>query len=199
VERHAVVAGTPSQRNERATSVSGSIDIVSRKPQTVPPTNVEPQAPSIVVAPDVPHVDAEPQPELKAPVIAPEAATKPNDNAGVPEKGKFRETLWFKKGEVEAHVASKNAASSSPQVATGDLPVEDRYQDDGSLSRQDESKYSLKNAQAGGRGKRPTAGMSLPAMTEQELASELSNKKVWLGATVAVIAIAAIVLYFFVL
>jgi hypothetical protein len=58
---------------------------------------------------------------------------------------KFRETLWFKKGELDAREASR-AAEGDDDLAPGAvdlLPVEDRYRDDGSLSRTDSHTFGV--------------------------------------------------------
>ena len=54
---------------------------------------------------------------------------------------KFRETLWFKKGELDAEAAAK--ASPDEPAAVDLLPVEDRYTDDGSLSSGDSVSFGL--------------------------------------------------------
>ena len=54
---------------------------------------------------------------------------------------KFRETLWFKKGELDAEAAAK-AAPDEP-AAVDLLPVEDRYADDGSLCAGDSVSFGL--------------------------------------------------------
>ena len=57
----------------------------------------------------------------------------------------FRETLWFKKGLLDADLADE-AARSGDGLATGAvdlLPVEDRYADDGSVSRADSTALGL--------------------------------------------------------
>jgi hypothetical protein len=58
---------------------------------------------------------------------------------------KFRETLWFKKGELDAREAAR-AAGGEDDLAPGAvdlLPVEDRYRDDGSLTRTDSRSYGV--------------------------------------------------------
>ncbi|MEJ7600281.1 MAG: hypothetical protein WKG01_20395 [Kofleriaceae bacterium] len=55
----------------------------------------------------------------------------------------FRETLWFKKGLLDAELAQA-AGSDALEVGAVDLlPVEDRYQDDGSVSGADSAALSL--------------------------------------------------------
>lgn len=58
---------------------------------------------------------------------------------------KFRETLWFKKGELDAEEAAR-AADGDDDLAAGAadlLPAADRYRDDGSLSRTDSVTYGV--------------------------------------------------------
>ena len=61
---------------------------------------------------------------------------------------KFRETLWFKKGELDAAVA-QTAAPEEPG-AVDLLPVEDRYNDDGSLQATDTAAFGLHSGQTQG-------------------------------------------------
>ena len=64
----------------------------------------------------------------------------------------FRETLWFKKGLLDAAAAASPEGGTAAEGGTADagapsstlLPVEDRYLDDGSLTRQDERELSLR-------------------------------------------------------
>ena len=65
-------------------------------------------------------------------------------------KGKFRETMWFKKGDLDAQAAQAAAeerARTGKDVATDkadSLPIDERYKDDGSITRGDKEKYSLR-------------------------------------------------------
>ena len=45
----------------------------------------------------------------------------------------FRETLWFKKGLLDDGAARQEPAGDSARIASDTLPVEDRYNEDGSL------------------------------------------------------------------
>ena len=58
---------------------------------------------------------------------------------------KFRETLWFKKGELDAREAARAAEGDDDlaPAAVDLLPVEDRYRDDGSLSRTDSYSFGI--------------------------------------------------------
>jgi tRNA A-37 threonylcarbamoyl transferase component Bud32 len=65
------------------------------------------------------------------------------------QKGKFRETMWFKKGDLDA-AAAEVAAEERAQGKDVDLdqadslPIDERYKDDGSINQTDAQRYSLK-------------------------------------------------------
>jgi hypothetical protein len=48
---------------------------------------------------------------------------------------RFRETLWFKKGN--------EVAPEQPETGDSERPVEDRYEDDGSISLLDHVQFSM--------------------------------------------------------
>lgn len=58
----------------------------------------------------------------------------------------FRETLWFKKGSQDAEAAQASRAKRGTLDPGGvdQLPVEDRYEDDGSLTAVDTAQWSVK-------------------------------------------------------
>ena len=58
---------------------------------------------------------------------------------------KFRETLWFKKGDLDVQAAEQAAAAPDEHLydKVDSLPIEDRYADDGSVSRADTATYGL--------------------------------------------------------
>jgi serine/threonine-protein kinase len=122
--------------------------VVATSPAERSPWAPAPAAASAVVAPVVAApVVAKP----KAAEVAPAAGKK---KAGAEEKkaqkGKFRETMWFKKGELDAAAADSAAQERmrTGKDAGGDkadsLPIDERYKDDGSLSTTDADKYSLR-------------------------------------------------------
>ena len=84
-------------------------------------------------------------------MIAPQTAAAGKRKSGGDDcKGKFRETMWFKKGELDAQAA---AAAAAERARTGrdtgadqadSLPMDERYKDDGTISRSDKEKYSLR-------------------------------------------------------
>ncbi len=150
------------------------------EPAKVPAVVVEPaKAPAVVVEPaKVPAVVVEP---AKAPAVADDATT-PVPTLAAPSaaepraaqvpsvgkkstgkskvlsdeprsnKGKFRETMWFKKGELDAAAAAAAAAAAQQsgdalQADRADsLPIEDRYTDDGSITRGDREQHSLRTS-----------------------------------------------------
>jgi hypothetical protein len=84
---------------------------------------------------------------LAAPAVSPLLAAR--GKAGDDPKGKFRDTMWFKKGELDAQAAQ---AAADEHARTGHvtsdkvdhLPIDERYKDDGSLSHTDKELYSLR-------------------------------------------------------
>ena len=84
---------------------------------------------------------------IAAPNAQPAGKKKPAERRG---KGKFRETMWFKKGDLDAQAAvaaAEERARTGKDAATDkadSLPMDERYKDDGSISRGDKEKYSLR-------------------------------------------------------
>jgi hypothetical protein len=131
-------------------------------------------AAAVPVAP-VPAAPVVPQaPVVRAPSVPPGAQTtgagagkkKPAEEPKKGQKGKFRETMWFKKGDLDAaaaEAAAEEAKKGGDPIASDkadSMPVEDRYNDDGSISRGDAEKYSLKTG----------ATSMMPAISEKSLA-----------------------------
>jgi len=76
-------------------------------------------------------------------------SNKAADKADGKSKGKFRETMWFKKGELDVQAAEAAAAEHAKTGKDGSdkadqMPIDERYKDDGTLSRSDKEKYSLR-------------------------------------------------------
>jgi hypothetical protein len=55
----------------------------------------------------------------------------------------FRETLWFKKGDLDVKAAEDPEGLGAADL----LPVEDRYNDDGSLGTADTSSFGVHSGQ----------------------------------------------------
>jgi hypothetical protein len=79
----------------------------------------------------------------------------------------FRETIWFKKGELDAQAAQQASDDDLDPRAADLLPVEDRYLDDGSVSASDSLQYSVRTGETRGmpRLERPTAEVAFDAGT----------------------------------
>jgi eukaryotic-like serine/threonine-protein kinase len=129
-----------------------------------------PVAAPVVAAPVAPAV-APPvvaRPQVAAPILGSGKKAKPGEDP----KGKFRETMWFKKGELDAQAAQAAAeehATTGADPATDkadSLPIDERYKDDGTLSRSDKEKYSLRTG----------ATMANPVMRDAGASASLSNK-----------------------
>jgi hypothetical protein len=106
---------------------------------------------------------------LATPMLAVAAGKKAN--RGEDPKSQFRDTLWFKKGELDAQ-AAQNAAE---ERAVGNelahdkadtLPIDERYKDDGTLSRSDKEKYSLRTG----------ATASLNTLRDPAISASMSSK-----------------------
>jgi eukaryotic-like serine/threonine-protein kinase len=152
-------------------------------------------APAVVVAPAAPVV--------AAPVVA--AAKKNADPAASKDekKGKFRETMWFKKGDLDtqaAIAAAEERARTGKDVANDkadSLPIDERYKDDGSITRGDKEKYSLRT---GGtqmmQAVRGDIGAAAAKVSEDDLIGEMKSGRrlVMIAIAIGVIAAIAIVI-----
>jgi hypothetical protein len=135
------------------------------------------------------------------------AGKKPQGGQGA----NFRETLWFKKGDVEQMVADAKAKAANVSASKGrakaavpaELPVEDakpledRYVDDGSVTVEDRKNFSLRSG--GTSAGLPTVGAAMPGerMTEAEMLNEIGGRKkmVMGGIAIAVIVGAVAVIF----
>ena len=127
-----------------------------------------------------------------------EAGAAPPPKAGAA----FRETLWFKKGDVEQMVAdakAKHAAAGRPpaeaELPTDDArPLEDRYVDDGSVTTEDRKKFSLRTG--GTATALPAAGSAIPGerIDERELVQEIGHRRRTAIVLVALVVAVALVI-----
>ena len=150
-------------------------------------------------------------PVLAAPVVAsPQVAAQPagrkkSDEPG--SKGKFRETMWFKKGDLDAQAAvtaaeerERTGKDASADKADS-LPMDERYKDDGSISRGDKEKYSLRTGATQMMTtvqdpRKQTAGESMPKVSEDALIGEMKagRGKIFIAIGAAAILIAVIII-----
>ena len=144
-----------------------------------------------------------PPPVAPAPTAAGAGGPAPTKPTGA---AAFRETLWFKQGDVDQMVADARAkldasraktgpeapaAAPEPEIAAVDAkPLEDRYRDDGTVSVDDRKKYSLRSGATS--AALPTVGGAIPGdrMSAEEMMGEIGGGK----RTVIVIAAVAVVL-----
>lgn len=168
-----------------------------------PVAAVEPPAARVVAAAE----SAAPAPRPKtASAPAPAGATgkkRPADVARKANKGKFRETLWFKKGDLDAAAAAEAARSTDAAAAdkADTLPIEERYSDDGTVTSTDAERYSLKTGQTSSMPRYPDqagAADDGPPVGEDELIGEMKSgrKKIIIAIAVGAVAIVAVVLAF---
>jgi serine/threonine-protein kinase len=188
----------------------------------VRPAPAAPAKPVVVAAPPAAQMAA-PRPAAPAPKPAPAAQQVPAARSSTPavgggvikpaEAGKapppkpgaaFRETLWFKKGDVEQMVAdakAKQAAAGKPaaeaELSTEDVrPLEDRYVDDGSVTTEDRKKFSLRTG--GTATALPAAATAIPGekMNERDLVEEIGRGRrtaIFLVAAVVIVAVIVVV------
>ena len=131
------------------------------------------------------------------------AASAPNKSGGA---AAFRETLWFKQGDVDQMVAdarakleaSKAKGTPAPEpeplpIESDAKPLEERYVDDGSVSAEDRKKYSLR--QGATSAALPTVGGKIPGerMSAEEVMGEIGGGKRFGIVIAAVVVVAAIV------
>jgi hypothetical protein len=186
------------------------------KSDTVP----SPSPPSIVVASDVmvePRVavaapDAWKDDTAPAPSIDPQARIstsverpafgkdkdrkkKKKADKAKASKTKFRETMWFKKGELDeaaAEAAARQKSADAVMDRADQMPMEDRYADDGSLTEQDRERLSLRTGGTQAMG--AVRDIPVGEVSEEELASELAGGRTRLIAAVAAIALVVIII-----
>lgn len=167
---------------------------VHRPPAATPGSASQRQHPPVAVAPPPAQPARPAQPAPSQSVIKPhEAGKAPPPKAGAA----FRETLWFKQGDVEQLVADAKAKMQAAGKGTGETPVlpedarplEDRYADDGSVTVEDRKKFSLRTG--GTATALPTAGAELPGekMDEDEMVGEISS-----GRRTVILIVAAVVI-----
>jgi serine/threonine-protein kinase len=183
--------------------------------QVQPRTQMMAPSPPQPVAPPPASPYAQTQPTLQ-PFQPPPAYSPPTAPANVAasgpagrgkrgsakDKAKFRETMWFKKGELDEAVAAAQAPTGDAEPVPDkidSLPIEDRYKDDGTLTAADRQRLSLRT---GG----TMAHQAVPAPPEKmgevvDLARELGagRARMILFIALAVVVIAGLVIYFGVL
>lgn len=124
---------------------------------------------------------------------------KLKDKKSKKSKSKFRETLWFKKGELDSAAAdaAKKNPSDAPDKADS-VPLEERYTDDGTLTAGDEERFSLKT---GGTEAMPAFKGDGPSRSQQVSDSEIIDElkrgrgKVYIAIVIGLLILGGIVAY----
>jgi hypothetical protein len=160
------------------------------------PFQQAPVAPAGPVVPSAPTMAAA-APEGGAGGKGKSAAAPPPAQQGQ-KKGAFRETMWFKKGELDE--AAAQAAAAAPQSPDAlpvsdkadELPIEDRYKDDGSISARDREKFSLRT---GATSQMPVVkvpeGSVGAKMDERDMVKEMGGNRGKFIALIVVVLLAA--------
>ncbi len=181
----------PDPRSPWASPAAAPAPVASPAAATIIGSSPVAAAPAVVAAPAAPVV--------AAPVVAKKNAEPPKEE----KKGKFRETMWFKKGDLDtqaAIAAAEERARTGKDVASDkadSLPMDERYKDDGSITRGDKEKYSLRT---GGtqmmQAVRGDIGAAAAKVSEDELIGEMKSGRrvVMIAIAIGLIAAIAIVI-----
>ncbi len=168
-------------------------------PRPAPIPQAPPQAPTMMAEAPRPAAPA------NGPSATPAHGAKANNQAGqtnqTGKKGAFRETAWFKRGELEEEMAKAQAAVGDNALKSGvtgqHLPVDESQVD---LSAQDRQRLSLKTGatQAMPVMKAPVQALPGERMDEEEMLAELSpSRRYFLIAGALVLAVVlGVVIYF---
>jgi hypothetical protein len=175
-------------------------------PQPAPQPHAAPQQATMMAEPPArPMPQPTPQPHAapqQATMMAEPAQARSGNDAGGRGKKGFRETAWFKRGELEEELAKAQAAAGSDphrSGTTGKEAVVDESQV--ALSSQDQARLSLKT---GGTQAMPvirhTPHQGLPGerMDEDEMMAEMAGSRKYLviGLAVVVAVVLGLVIYF---
>jgi hypothetical protein len=212
----AAVANVPASSRQTAIGVASAAQLAPVAPApdpdaagTSPWQAPSPAATTPLEAPPMQAKTATPvvaAPVIAAPVIGNAATSEPKGKkkpADEPTntKGKFRETMWFKKGELDQQAAEKAAeerartGKDSASDKADSLPIDERYKDDGSITRGDKEKYSLRT----GGTQTMKAIKDQPAQSGKVGADELigemkaGRNMIFIAIAVGAIAIAVVV------
>jgi hypothetical protein len=142
-------------------------------------------------------------PKVNPAVTQPGAGGKKKQDAKEKKasKGKFRETMWFKKGDLDAAAAEEAAKSKDANASdkADSLPMEERYTDDGSITTSDAQRYSLKTGHTGAMpAMRDGEAGASSQVSEDELIGEMKggSRLMLILIAVGVLAVVGIVLAF---
>ena len=162
--------------------------------------------PSVPAAPVLPAAPVVAAPVVASPQAAAAGGKRQAPAAAEDNKGKFRETMWFKKGDLDAQaaIAAAEERARTGKDVTGDKadskPMDERYNDDGSITRGDKEKYSLRTGatqmMAAIKDDKRATGSS--KISEDALIGEMKGGRQWILLAIAGGVIALIVLIVFI-
>ncbi|HEX2573874.1 MAG TPA: serine/threonine-protein kinase [Polyangia bacterium] len=163
-------------------------------PVTIKEAQPQPVAVAAVAAASAPAPQVIATPQVQA-ASAPQAAA-----TGAAPRRAFRETGWFKAGELEEAAAQGASGSSEDPLAGG--PAFPAVVDEGSLTAEDHKRLSLKTGRTEAMAA-VKAPVELPGerMSEADLLAEVDSSRKWLvasGIGVAVVVLIAAVYFLFV-
>ena len=111
--------------------------------------------------------------------------------------------MWFKKGELDAQAAERAAEErertgrDTGSEKADSLPLEDRYKDDGSISRGDKEKYSLRTGGTQMMKKVSRESGSSTNVSEDELIGEMKGGRNIVFLLIFLVAVGIGILVFF--
>jgi len=188
----AVIVPDPPPPELPANLASIAQPIAAHQPM-VPP--VEPRRQPVLLETPAVTSSAAPARGKSSPTEHPPSEKEASSGA---RKGKFRETMWFKKGEVE-----EAEAEEAVEHPSGSLPIEDRYKDDGTLTAADRERLSLRTGGTqvhvpkakGGGGTGKVQAIPGKRMSEEDLIGELRGGRTRTLMLIAAIALAVVLLF----
>ena len=139
---------------------------------------------------------------LKKPQVGKGVGGKGKATANVPEpaskdkKGKFRETMWFKKGELDEAAAEAASEKRKKDELVSDkadeMGIDERYNDDGTITDSDKERLSLRT---GSTMMEPVRNVvSRNDVSEHDLISEMKGNRTKVFACIAAGVLALIVI-----
>ena len=103
----------------------------------------------------------------------------------------FRETMWFKQGDAMSVAPSSDADDAPPADPRHSLPIEDRYNDDGTITRDDSQRYSLRTGATEMMPAIPAPAPARKGVSERQMIRELNGSRPWLTAALVLIVVCA--------
>ena len=198
----------PAHRPSHGAAVAATMMALPTAPASIPAEGAAATHGSSNAADSGPMARNQVTPPPRTSAATPPPGTGGGSGASVPDAN-FRETLWFKKGDVDQMVAdarakvtamatahaAKKEAEPPPEDAK---PLEDRYLDDGTVTTDDRKKFSLRSG--GTSTSLPVRAGSIPGerMTEEEMIDEIGGGKrliiigIVAAVVVALIAVVAV-------